>query len=145
MIRLLTLLLLLIASLMADTILLNHPQLKAQAEEIGAFLSAHNHTVEIKPGIGPHSENLALVGLKTEGIFAATLSLPTLRSIMPELKFVTDELDETDIAILENSLASAGLVLLASAKAESCLCVLVSGIRPGDPLYPELMRHLKKI
>ena len=64
---------------------------------------------------------------------------------MPELKFISPELDETDIAIMEYSLHSAGLTLLGSAKNGQCLCFLISGIRKDSALYKKLIRHLKKI
>ena len=124
---------------------LHHEELRPEAMALAEYLKTEALSATLQEGSGTESENLALVALKVERLFAASLSLSTLRSIMPELKFITKELDETDIAIMEHSLHSAGLTLLGARKNGECLCFLVSGIRKESPLYEKLLRHIKKI
>ena len=92
-----------------------------------------------------YSEPLALVALRMHEIQLASISLRQLRSAMTELKFVTKAMDETDISILDYSLASLGFTLLKVRRVKHRIYLLISNYTPDTKEYRKITRLLKKI
>ena len=92
-----------------------------------------------------YSEALALVALRMHEIQLASISLRQLRSAMPELKFVSKAMDETDLSILDYSLASLGFTLLKVRRKKQRIYLLISNYTPDTEAYRKITRLLKKI
>lgn len=92
-----------------------------------------------------YSESLALMALRMHEIMVASVSFSILRSAMPELKFVTPALEETDIMILDHSLAALGFTLLEARKKHGRVYLLISNLTPDTVLYQKITKVLKKI
>jgi hypothetical protein len=78
-------------------------------------------------------------------ITVASIALSRLRGIIPEFKFVTGALDETDLAILRYSLASLGFSILGIKREKRAVYLLLSNLTPADPRYRKITRALPKI
>jgi hypothetical protein len=91
------------------------------------------------------SEPVALAALRMHEITVASIALSRLRGIIPEFKFVTGALDETDLAILRYSLASLGFSILGIKREKRAVYLLLSNLTPADPRYRKITRALPKI
>ena len=148
MIRLFSLLLFIKTALLyADscTAAISHEIFLDDAKKIQQIIAPGSTPIEFFCDPTEYSEPLALVALRMHEIHLASISLRQLRSAIPELKFVTGAMDETDIAILDYSLASLGFTLLKVRWEKRHAYLLISNYTPATKEYRKITKLLKKI
>ena len=115
------------------------------AKKIQSIIQPKSSPIHFFCDPSEYSESLALMALRMHEITVASISLSRLRSAIPELKFVTPALDETDIMILDHSLAALGFTLLEARKKHGHIYLLISNLTPDTVLYQKITEVLKKI
>ncbi len=124
---------------------ISHEIFLEDAKKLQSIISPGSTPLEFFCDPEEYSEPLALVALRMHQIHVASISLRQLRSAMPELKFVSRQMDETDISILDYSLASLGFTLLKVRKERGRFFFLISNYTPDTDLYRKISKVLKKI
>jgi hypothetical protein len=145
MIRLFSLMLLVGSGLLragSCTAAISHELFLDDAKQIQKIVAPGSTPIEFFCDPNEYSETLALVALRMHEIHVASVSLRQLRSAMPELKFVTHAMDETDIAILKYSLASLGFTLLKVGREKRHIYLLISNYTPDTEAYRKITEVL---
>lgn len=149
MIRLLSLFLIAGSGLLragSCTAAVSHDLFLDDAKKIQKIIAPKSTPIEFFCDPEEYSEALALVALRMHEIHLASISLRQLRSAIPELKFVSRQMnEETDIAILKYSLAALGFTLLKTKRKGRRIYLLISNYTPDTEAYREITKMLKKI
>jgi len=124
---------------------IHHDFFLEEARTIQNIIAPKSTTVQFFCDPSLYSEAVALAALRMHEITVASIAFLPLRSIFPEFKFVSGTMDETDLAILNYSLASLGFNLLGVKKKHGHAYLLLSNLSPGDRLYKKITKALPKI